>query len=458
VEREITSPDSNRKILGEVKKYALEHEAQYGRLPKTLIFAANDLPHTSHADQLVDLARDAFGRGDSYVHKITGSPTVDRPLQRIREFRNRPNPGIVVSVDMMSTGVDIPDLEFIVFLRPVRSRILFEQMLGRGTRKGEKFPDKSHFVVFDCFDGTLLEYFRQATAITAEPPTPSTRTISQIVDDIWANRDRDYNIKCLTKRLLRIDKEMAGEARDDFAGFIPNGDVAAYANGLYGALKKDFTGTMALLRSSDFQRLLQEYKRRERGFLISHATQDQVSSQWLVRCLDGKEYKPEDYLSAFSAFVKDHRTDIDAIAILLKHPQDWSPEALSTLRQKLATAPQRFTVQNLQKAHEIGHKKALADIISMVKHAADAQSPLLNAAERVEQAFGAITKGQIFTEEQQKWLQRIRTHLQQNLSIDKTDFEEQPTFADYGGWGRAARVFQGQLPALIKELNRAIAA
>jgi type I restriction enzyme R subunit len=83
---------------------------------------------------------------------------------------------------------------------------------------------------------------------------------------------------------------------------------------------------------------------------------------------------------------------------------------------------------------------------------------LLNAAERVEQAFGAITKGQIFTEEQQKWLQRIRTHLQQDLSIDKTDFEEQPTFADYGGWGRAARVFQGQLPALIKELNRAIAA
>ena len=61
---------------------------QYGRFPKTLIFAANDLPHTSHADQLVDLARDVFGRGDAFVQKITGR--VDRPLQRIREFRNRP--------------------------------------------------------------------------------------------------------------------------------------------------------------------------------------------------------------------------------------------------------------------------------------------------------------------------------------------------------------------------------
>jgi type I restriction enzyme R subunit len=178
IEREITAPDSNKKILEELKTYCLAHEERTGRFPKTLIFAANDLPHTSHADQLVDQARDIFGRGDSFVAKITGSPTVDRPLQRIREFRNRPQPSIVVTVDMLSTGVDIPDLEFIVFLRPVKSRILFEQMLGRGTRKGEKYPDKSHFVVVDCFDGTLLQYFKETTGITAEPPAPPTRTIT----------------------------------------------------------------------------------------------------------------------------------------------------------------------------------------------------------------------------------------------------------------------------------------
>src|SRR5437660_4249173 len=111
IERKVTAPESNRKIIEELKKYALDHEQRYGRFPKTLIFAANDLPHVSHADQLVRLCRDAFGRGDSFVQKITGSPTVDRPLQRIRELRNRPSPGVVVSVDLMSTGVDIPDLE-----------------------------------------------------------------------------------------------------------------------------------------------------------------------------------------------------------------------------------------------------------------------------------------------------------------------------------------------------------
>jgi len=210
IEHKVTSPHSNRMILEEIKKYALQHEERYGRFPKTLIFAVNDLPHTSHADQLVDIARDVFGWGDSFVQKITGSPTVDRPLQRIREFRNRKLPGIIVTVDMLSTGVDIPDLEYIVFLRPVKSRILFEQMIGRGTRKGENCPDKSHFVVFDCFNGTLLEYFKQATAITAEPPERESRTIIEIIGDIWNNRDRDYNIRCLVKRLQRIEKEMSG--------------------------------------------------------------------------------------------------------------------------------------------------------------------------------------------------------------------------------------------------------
>src|SRR5258708_37830392 len=124
---------------------------------------------------------------------------------------------------MLTTGVDIPDLEYIVFLRPVKSRILFEQMPGRGTRRGEKFPDKSHFVVFDCFDGTLLEYFRQATSITAEEPAPPNRTLHEIIEDICADRDRGYSIRCLTKRLLRVEKEMHGDARKDFAVFLPEG-------------------------------------------------------------------------------------------------------------------------------------------------------------------------------------------------------------------------------------------
>ncbi|HMO13600.1 MAG TPA: type I restriction-modification enzyme R subunit C-terminal domain-containing protein [Pirellulaceae bacterium] len=456
VERRVTSPDSNRKILQELKKYTDEHEKRYNRFPKTLIFAANDLPHTSHADELVSLAVDIFERGEAFVRKITGR--VDRPLQRIREFRNRPNPGIVVTVDLLSTGVDIPDLEYIVFLRPVKSRILFEQMLGRGTRRGEQHPDKSHFTVFDCFDGTLVEFFRQTTSMTTEPPAKPTRTIVEIIKDIWDNRDRDYNIRCLVKRLQRIDKEMSSEARDDFEAFgIPDGDLNKYASGLSARLKKDFTENMKLLRDEQFQKLLDEYKRKEKVFLRAIEYADTVSSTYLVR-EGGIEYKPEDYLAMFERFVRDNPEHIEAIRILLERPAGWSTAALKELKNKLTTSTPRFTIENLQKAHHLRYDKALVDIISMVKHAASEQNPLLTAAERAARAIEQISHGQEYTAEQQQWLHRIEQHLAQNLSIDEEDFEYIPALEGAGGWGRANRVFNGKLKELLQQLNAALAA
>jgi type I restriction enzyme R subunit len=137
--------------------------------------------------------------------------TLSRSLQRIREFRNRPHPKVVVTVDMLSTGVDIPALEFIVFLRPVKSRILWEQMLGRGTRL---CPDinKSKFVVFDCFDGTLIQYFRNVSSFDLEPPGRTPLTLPEVIENIWQNVDRDYHVRILAKRLLRIDKDMNADA------------------------------------------------------------------------------------------------------------------------------------------------------------------------------------------------------------------------------------------------------
>jgi type I restriction enzyme, R subunit len=456
VERKITAPDSNRKIIEELRAYAEEHEHDFGRFPKTLIFAANDLPHTSHADQLVDLARDIFGRGDSFVAKITGR--VDRPLQRIREFRNRPNPGVVVTVDLLTTGVDIPDIEYVVFLRPVKSRILFEQMLGRGTRKGDKFPDKSHFVVFDCFDGSLFEYFRKTTGMTIEPPEGDGKSIAHIIEEIWQNKDREYNVRRLTKRLQRIDKQMSGDARELFARFLPDGDVGRFAEELAARLRGDFTATMAILRDADFQKLLLDYPRATRTFIVAPGVTDQVSSEWLIRAGTGQEYKPSEYLEAFASFVHEHQDQVAAISILLSRPKDWGATPLTELRQALAQAPEHFTEANLQRAFHVAHNKALADIISMVKRAAVETSPLLTAEERVNQAVDRVVGGRTLTEAQAKWIEYIRQHLVANLSIERDDFEAIPVLSDHGGWGRANRVFEGQLAALIDELNEELVA
>ncbi len=229
IEEKITAPDTNQKIIQELKKYTDEFEVENGRFPKILIFASNDIPLISHADRIVEICKSVFNRGDDFVAKITGSPTVDRPLKKIKEFRNRPNPKIVVTVDMLSTGVDIPALEYIVFLRPVKSRILWEQMLGRGTRKCDDIG-KTHFVIFDCFNGTLIKYFRDASYnFIIDPPVTDPITIKELIEKIYNNEDRKANAKRLSKRLQRIEKDMSGNARDKFKTYIPEGDMGVFA-------------------------------------------------------------------------------------------------------------------------------------------------------------------------------------------------------------------------------------
>ena len=457
IESKVTAPASNKLILEEVARYAAEHEQVTGRFPKTLIFAANDLPHTSHADQLVHLARDVFGRGDAFVAKITGR--VDRPLQRIREFRNRPEPMVVVTVDLLTTGVDIPDLEFIVLLRPVKSRILFVQMLGRGTRKGERHPDKEKFTVFDCFDGTLVEYFRSSTDMTTDLPAPPSRTTAEIIEAIWNNEDRRYNTSCLVKRLQRIERQMSAEARELFSAFLPDGDIARFARQLPKALEKDFTATMVILRDPTFQELLESYPRAKRTFVNAYGYSDTVTSAWLIRDGLGHEHKPDDYLAFFARFVQENVDQIDAIRILLGRQRGWSADALQELKAKLKSSPLRFTEDNLEKAFERSYGKALVDLISMVQRAALEDAPLLTAPERVDRALARVTAGHAFTPAQSEWLDRIREVLQANLSIAKEDFEDQPALAQPGGWGAAQKVFGAmELTRLLSELNEAVAA
>lgn len=451
VEREVTSPDSNRKIIAEVARYAAEHEQTTGHFPKTLIFAVNDIPHTSHAERLVDMCRQAFGRGDAFVQKITGRVT-DRPLQRIREFRNRPSPGVVVTVDMLSTGVDIPALEFIVFLRPVKSRILFEQMLGRGTRLCDEIH-KTHFTVFDCFGGTLLDYFRQATAFTTEPPLKPSRTFAEIVEAVYRNEDRAYNVRCLVKRLQRVNKEISGEGREMLETFVANGDLGAFAKMLPQLIGQEFKGTMALLRDGTFQDILEHYPRAKRGFVVAYDSEDQVASDYLFRTTDGRALKPEDYLTAFGSFVREKADEVEAIRILHSRPQGWNTAALTELRRVLASRPERFTEANLRKAYHA----ELADIISMVKDAGR-REVLMTAEERVSRAITRVTAGKTLTEEQQQWLDLIARHLVVNLAIEREDFDELPIFTRVGAWSRANRVFEGQLEALLSKINEAIAA
>lgn len=453
VERKITAPDSNTKIIGEIAKYALEFERERGHFPKTLIFAVNDVSHTSHADQLVSVCKEVFNRGDDFVAKITGNANVDRPLQKIKMFRNRPEPKLVVTVDMLSTGVDIPALEYIVFLRPVKSRILWEQMLGRGTRRCEEI-NKDSFTVFDCFDGTLIEYFKDVSNFKFEAPGTPTVLIDEIIRRINNNEDRDYNVNVLVKRLRRIEKSMSSDARTDFAAYIPEGDIGMFATNLPALLKRDFGGTMKVLNNKDFQKLLVAYKRPPTTFYIAHEQEDTVYSEPVFSVGD-KYLKPIEYLSAFSEFVKEHKTDIEAMKVVLEKPKGWNTQVLRDLRKLLLQ--NHFQEADLRKAHNLVYHKSLVDIISMIKHA-DNKQPLLSVNERIDKAIEKVFGDKILDSAQQEWITYIKEHLITNLTLEEDDFNEMPVFENHGGLGRFKKLFKDDYKVLITEINTAIAA
>ncbi|MBP6835105.1 MAG: restriction endonuclease subunit R, partial [Deltaproteobacteria bacterium] len=317
---------------------------------------------------------------------------------------------------------------------------------------------KSHFTVVDCFGGTLLEYFRASNDMTEVPPDKPSKSIADVIEDIWQNRDREYNIRSLVKRLQRIDKEMSGDARELFAAYVPDGDLGGYAKNLPGRLKADFTAAMKLLRDGAFQKLLRDYPRATRQFFSAEQQVDTVTSEWVVRGSDGREYKPEDYLSAFERYVRENPDHVDAIRILVDSPRDWSMKALEELRTRLRVTDPPFNEDFLRRAHHLRYDKALVDIISMVKHAATATSPLLTAPERIQQAFAELTADRPLTAAQTAWLSRIQGHLVENLSLSRDDFDLMPAFADFGGWGAANEVFGGTLPDWIARINEAVAA
>ena len=300
----------------------------------------------------------------------------------------------------------------------------------------------------------MIEYFKNATDFDVSLQK-ETIPISQIIERIYDNQDREYNVKVLTKRLRRIEKKMGSEAIDQFSKYIPNGDLKTFTDDLKDNLEKKFIDTMKLLTNKEFQNLLVNYKRPKKVFLRGYDVVDTVEDDTMFR--KGSDYqKPEDYLKSFEIFVKKNPDKIKAIEILLNRPAGWNADVLEDLLKKLKMND--FDEKELQRAHSYVNKKSLADIISIIKHASDFKVPVLDARERVDRALDVIAGKHDFSEDQLKWLSYIKEHLTKNLAISEENFEVMPVFDRHGGLGRVKQVFGNDLDNLIHEINTAIAA
>lgn len=146
--------DTCRRVLDELMTGGLK--VDYGqKLGKTIIFAYNH----KHAQLIVDVFKKMYPKyGDDYCRLIDNQ--VKGANELIGKFETEDNFRIAVSVDMLDTGIDVPAVLNLVFFKPVKSKIKFVQMIGRGTRLCEKLidgKDKEYFLIFDYCGN--FEYF-----------------------------------------------------------------------------------------------------------------------------------------------------------------------------------------------------------------------------------------------------------------------------------------------------------
>jgi type I restriction enzyme R subunit len=159
---EIFSYIFNEDTIDAVLQDLMEHglKVQSGeRIGKSVVFAYNH----HHAELIVNRFNVLYPEyGSSFCVLIDNYVTYAHDLIDKFEIRDA-DPQVAVSVDMLDTGIDVPDILNLVFFKPVKSKIKFLQMIGRGTRLSENIfgpgKDKECFYIFDWCDN--FDYFDQ---------------------------------------------------------------------------------------------------------------------------------------------------------------------------------------------------------------------------------------------------------------------------------------------------------
>jgi len=420
---------------------------------KTLIFCVND----AHADLVVDLLSHALSARYGNIHhetvaKITGRS--DKPGQIIRRFKNEQSPKIGVTVDLLTTGIDVPPILNLVFLRRVKSRILYEQMLGRATRlcpdlfgPGE---DKEVFYIYDAVDlYATLKDFTDMKPVVSDP----TLTLRDLVDALLAptatTTSRPYFHDAILAR-LQHKRSLLRKHTDALAyrcGHAADALVQHLRDGGPDASIALFTAKPAL---ADYIDSLQKPGPRT-GIPISHHP-DEIRR---VETGYGEAQKPEDYLESFGRWLQEHLATLPALVVVTQRPRDLTRDQLKELALTLDAAG--FSETYLRTAWRNARSEDIAaGIIGYIRTQA-LGSPLQPYAERVARALKAITHGRQYqwTAPQRKWLERIGKQLHKEAVIDREAFNE-GRWRDIGGFDAANRIFDGRLETVLGDLQSEI--
>ena len=465
-------------------------------MPKTLIFAKDD----AHADDIVRICRDVFGKGNDFCKKITYKTTGETAKDVLQKFRISYNPRIAVTVDMIATGTDIKPLEIVFFMRSVKSAGFFEQMKGRGVRVISEtemeqvnpgIKRKTRFVIVDAV-GLTERNKTDSRPLDRKPTVPFENLLNAVA---LGNREPEA-LESLAGRLLRLEKRFDNELAQDVTRAANGQTLTQIAADLLDALDPD--QCIAAIRAEQgLQHQPSEAEIRAELEARAEAAALPLAANAPLRALLVKIQQTSDQvidvisrdrvlfagavprthetagktIASFRDYLEQNRAEIAALHILYSRPyrQRLTEPMLKELESKLRENRADWTEDRLwdafvatapAKVKSRTQAGRFADLVALVRFALDQQvvlEPFANTArERFERWLAEQTaRGMTFTPDQLASLGLMRDHIATSLNLEPDDFDYTP-FSQQGGLGRAYQLFGDRLPVLLGELNEVL--
>lgn len=435
--KQVLTENFNRTVLAQLVR-ELDPESE----EKTLIFAATD----EHADTIVKLLKEEFDKIGAEVHesaieKITGKSYA--PEQLVKHFRNEKYPSIAVTVDLLTTGIDIPQIGNLVFMRRVKSRILYEQMLGRATRRCDAIG-KEVFRIYDAV--RLYEALEDYTKMKPVVPIPTT-SFRQLVEELDAidNDERAVmQVEQLLAKFQRKRQHISDDKLEKFVYVAGGRNPEAFASFLQDIRENHQFDELKKIPGA--WKFLDELKPAPGILLVSEHPDEE-------RGIDrgyGKGQKPEDYLLSFEQYIRENLNQIEALKVICTRPQELDRKSLKQLMLELDN--KGFNTSYLNQAwKQAKNQDIAADIISYIRTLALGDA-LISHQERIQRAIAKVKSLHDWNKIQMKWIDRFEKQLLQENVLRKDDLDQAP-FSTEGGFPKLDKIFNHQLEIVLTTLN-----
>jgi len=492
LDKSVVAEDQIRTIISAYKDLLPEIFPGREWVPKTLIFAKDD----SHAENITHIAREVFDKGNDFCKKITYRSTGEKPEVLLQSFRTSPSLRIAVSVDMISTGTDIRALEVLLFMRDVKSRSYYEQMIGRGSRvisstelesvtKGAKA--KTHYVVIDAVGVS------ESCKIDSQPLERKNGVLfDKLIKNIaFGARDPD-SLNSLAGRLSRLDRQIEEKDRKEIARVSGGKSLRQLVNILLDSVDPDVqikkakaafgtddpspeqikAATKELVKEAcapfenpDIRNTIITIQKFHEQ-MIDPVSIDKVIAVTLDRS------QAENVVKTFKQFIDEHKDEISALQIIYSKTyknRHLTYAQIKELAEAITRPPYHLNTglvwqayEELEKSHVkgAGPQKLLTNIISLVRFTVKQSPDLVPFPMTVQESYkhwieNQVSQGKRYTPEQMKWLEAIRDQIATSAEIEVEDFDRTP-FEQWGGRFKAHSLFGDTLPSLLSEMNEVL--